>query len=204
MPEKKGDRRGSVRRSGARARDEKPTPAEEAAEATRLKKLAFLAAYSSCASRTKAANAIGIDRTTHYIWLREDAEYKKRFDELAEVVADMLEDEALRRAHDGVQRFEIGRIARDQDGQILDKEGKPIVRVEYSDRLLELLLKANRPDKFRERREITGKNGGPINYRDVSAMSDEELDAEIARIEAEEAAASSGTSAKAPVATTTS
>jgi hypothetical protein len=197
MPEKKGDRRGSVRRSGARARDEKPTPAEEAAEATRLKKLAFLAAYSSCASRTKAANAIGIDRTTHYIWLREDAEYKQQFDALAEEVADLLEDEAVRRAVEGEEEPLIGRVDKDLDG-IITKVRK------RSDRLLELLLKANRPDKFRERREITGKNGGPINYRDVSAMSDEELDAEIARIEAEEAAASSGTSAKAPVATTTS
>jgi hypothetical protein len=195
-------RRGT-QRSRARERDQKPTAAQEAAEATALKKVAFLSAYASCGSRTKAAHAIGIDRTTHYIWLREDAEYKKQFDELAEEVADLLEDEAIRRAHDGVQRIEIGRVGRDVDGPIVDKEGKAIVRTEYSDRLLELLLKANRPDKFRERREITGKNGGPIAYRDVSAMSDEELDAEIARMEAEEAAASSGARSQTPVATTT-
>lgn len=33
--------------------------------------------------------------------------------------------------------------------------------------------------------ELTGKNGGPVTYRDVSEMTDEELDAELARLERE-------------------
>lgn len=39
---------------------------------------------------------------------------------------------------------------------------------------------------FVDRREVTGKGGGPLEYRDVSGMTDEEIDAEIARLRAEE------------------
>lgn len=45
------------------------------------------------------------------------------------------------------------------------------------------------PDKI----ETTGKNGGPIEVRDISALTDEELDAELARMEAEAAGAAPGT-----------
>lgn len=40
---------------------------------------------------TLACRKIGIDRTTHYLWMNTDAEYKKAVDELADVALDFAE-----------------------------------------------------------------------------------------------------------------
>lgn len=48
---------------------------------------------------------------------------------------------------------------------------------EYSDTLAIFLMKAHRPEKYRDtvRNEHTGKGGGPIDYRDVTELTDEQL-----------------------------
>jgi hypothetical protein len=54
----------------------------------------------------------------------------------------------------------------------------PLTVKKYSDSLLMFLLKAHRPDKFRERQSIehTGKDGGPITYQhDLSKLTNAEL-----------------------------
>src|SRR5262245_35751476 len=54
----------------------------------------------------------------------------------------------------------------------------PLTVKKYSDSLLMFLLKAHRPDKFRERQSIehTGKDGGPIAYQhDLSKLTNAEL-----------------------------
>jgi hypothetical protein len=81
-------------------------------------------------------------------------------------VIDQLEEEARRRAVDGVLKpvFQRGR----QVGRIR----------EYSDVLLVTLLKGKRPDTYRERFEHTGK-GGHALFPPVSSMSDDDLRAEF-------------------------
>lgn len=50
---------------------------------TELRKKAMLEALkSSLGNVTAAAEKIGIDRTTHYYWLREDPEYNKQYEQL--------------------------------------------------------------------------------------------------------------------------
>jgi hypothetical protein len=58
------------------------------------------------------------------------------------------------------------------------KNGKPIVHpvthepyyeLEYSDTLLIFLLKGIRPEKYRERFEHSGPEGGPIEFSDARA-----------------------------------
>jgi hypothetical protein len=44
----------------------------------------------------------GIDRGTHYDWLK-DLEYKAQFEAAQAEAADMLENEAIRRAYHGVE-----------------------------------------------------------------------------------------------------
>src|SRR6516225_2249263 len=63
---------------------------------------AFLAAYRTCASVTKAAEAAKIERANHYQWLRSDFDYAAAFEACKEQATQVLEDEAVRRAHDGV------------------------------------------------------------------------------------------------------
>jgi len=141
--------------------DDRPTPAEEAAETTRLRKIAFLAAFANCGRITKAAAGASINPDTHYEWRKSDPEYDKAFAALRERVTDLLEDEAFRRAVEGVEEPLIGRIGKDQDGVVHHA-------VRYSDTLLAILLKGNRPDIYRERHELTGKDGGPIETHELT------------------------------------
>lgn len=113
------------------------------------KKRIFLAEYVQTASITLAAKAAEIDRRTHYEWKTADPQYAREFFKAQELAADVLEDEAVRRAHEGVERPVF-------------QGGKEVGRVQdYSDTLLIFLLKGIRPEKYRERisAEHTGPNG---------------------------------------------
>ena len=106
------------------------------------KKEAFLAAYAVTCSISGAAKAARINRGTHYDWLQADPEYKAKFERAQEVAIQALEDEAVRRAYEGVERPVY------QGGE---KVG--VIR-EYSDTLLIFLLKGLRPAKYRERYDV--------------------------------------------------
>jgi hypothetical protein len=66
------------------------------------KKSAFLAAYVRTASITKAARAARLERQLHYRWLADDPDYPKQFEAAQREAAQILEDEAIRRAHEGI------------------------------------------------------------------------------------------------------
>src|SRR5215469_18944091 len=105
----------------------------------------FLGAYAEHARVFKAAEIAGVARTQHYAWLKESRVYAKAFDEVKAQAAQALEDEAVRRAVNGVDKpvFYQGEVC----GQV----------TEYSDTLLAMLLKAHIPDRYKERSETTTK-----------------------------------------------
>jgi hypothetical protein len=127
----------------------------------------FFAKLAERGNVTEACAASGVSRTIAHEYIRGEfpAEYddatkeawSERLRDAREQAADRLEAEAFRRAVDGVDEPLIGRIAKDQDGIITHVK-------KYSDGLLTILLKANRPDKFKDRTatELTGKDGGPV------------------------------------------
>ena len=125
-------------------------------ETLRRAREAFLTALASGASVTKACEAAGIGRATAYLWREGDAAFAAAWTVALEGGADLLEDEARRRAVDGVEKpvVAMGKVAKNDDGSVLK------VR-EYSDTLLAMLLKAKRPGEYRERHvvdaNITGK-----------------------------------------------
>lgn len=127
------------------------------------KKRAFLAAYAECGNVTQAAEIAGIERSRHYQWKCEDPDYAEAFAAAEEQAADRLEQEARRRAVEGVEKpvFQGGK----QVG---------VVR-EYSDTLLIFLLKGALPEKYKERwsGELGGHGGGPLQI----VVSD--LDSEV-------------------------
>jgi hypothetical protein len=128
------------------------------------KRKAFLAAFRTTASVTKAAEAAGIDRQLHYRWLLEPA-YQKAFESARAEAAQLLEDEAVRRAHEGVL-------------QPVFYKGKPCGATrEYSDQLLMFLLRALQPQRFRDNATVehTGKDGGPIVTRRFEGTFEELL-----------------------------
>lgn len=118
---------------------------------------AFLAAYPTLGTVGGAAAAAGIDRHTHARWLAANLEYAEAFAAAKDEFVEVLEVEARRRAADGT--LEPVFFKGEQCGEIR----------KYSDTLMIFLLKANRPDKYRD---------------EVRIITESEIDAELHRLEA--------------------
>lgn len=113
---------------------------------------AFLREFAVCGNVLRACHAAGVSRASVYgDWLKQDA-FRALYDQAVDDAADLLEEEARRRAVDGVEKpvYQQGRLV-------------GLVR-EYSDALLTLLLKGKRPETYRERHqhEHAGPGGAPI------------------------------------------
>jgi hypothetical protein len=127
---------------------------------TREHKARFLAHYRQRGNVTTAAEAVGIDRATVYKWQQGDSRFAAAMAAAEGEATERLEAEAWRRAVDGVERerpiFSRGK-----------RVGRETIR-EYSDTLLVLLLKARKPETYRERVDLrgqlahTGPDGGPV------------------------------------------
>jgi hypothetical protein len=125
------------------------------------KKRAFLMAFAEMGNITRAAELAGIARSNHYDWLKDDPDYPALFREADQQACDRLEQEARRRAIEGLKRYKFGK-----NGQPLinPETGEPYYEHEYSDTLLIFLLKGANPVKYADRakHEHTGKDGKPI------------------------------------------
>lgn len=119
-----------------------------------------------------AARKAGIGRQTAYDWRAAEDGFAAAWDEALETAIDTLESEAWRRAREGTKRPIIGRIAKDEDGILTDDKGRPLYLHEYSDSLMQFLLKAHRPQKYRERIQIDGL----LQHIDVSALPPDKLE----------------------------
>lgn len=141
---------------------------------TSKKREEFLAVLSEGASVTAAAAKVGMSRRGMYDARDADEEFKKAWDDAVEQGTDLMEDEGHRRAIEGVkepvyyQGAEVGYVRK------------------YSDTLLIFFLKARRPDKYRERADIT--SGGKPLANPYMNLSDEQL-REIARMMADDSSA---------------
>ena len=90
---------------------------------------------------TYACRAARLPRARAYEWREADPDFAKAWDDAVERGTDALEDEAVRRAMQGVLKP-------------VYQGGKKVGAIrEYSDTLLIFLLKARRPEKFKERIE---------------------------------------------------
>jgi len=114
-----------------------------------LAKARFVAALAAGGTVLLAAQEVSISRTTAYRWREEDADFAEAWDDATDEGTDRLEQEAIRRGRDGVKKpvFHQGVVC----GHLQ----------EYSDTLLIFMLKARRPEVYRERASIehTGKGG---------------------------------------------
>ncbi|QII84185.1 terminase [Bordetella hinzii] len=106
----------------------------------------FLRALRDGQTFSRALAQAGIaSRATINAWREKDADFAAAFNEAMEHAADLLEAEARRRAVDGVD-----------EPHFYKDEVVGHVR-KYSDTLLLALLKATRPEKFKERVEHSGQ-----------------------------------------------
>lgn len=115
------------------------------------KKNVFLNNLISCGGNIgRAAAKSGITRQTHYNWLKEDARYAAVYEnDVRPQAISVLEDEAQRRA----TGFEE---------DVYYKGRKVGTVTKYSDKLMEILLKANAPEKYRERSEVKNVDGDGV------------------------------------------
>lgn len=130
------------------------------------KKAAFLAAYAECGTVTRAAEMAGLRRKTHNDWLAKDPDYVQQFAEAQEQATDRLEQEARRRAVDGLLRMKFYKgnpIMVPSDPKDPNSELIPYVEHEYSDMLITVLLNANNPAKFRRNVDVTS-GGKPVVF----------------------------------------
>ena len=105
----------------------------------------FLEALADTGSVINAVAVAGTSRTRVYELRKVDPAFAAAWAEAEDIAADRLEDEARRRALEGVPELLVsaGKLVRDDDG-------KPITVRRYSDNLLLALLKTRRPPR-RER-----------------------------------------------------
>jgi len=101
----------------------------------------FLEELRQTCNVSHAARCAGIGRRTAYDWRDADPEFAAAWDDAEQEGVDALELAARERA------------------------------IEGSDKLMEILLKAHRPEKYVDRlkAELTGKDGGPIQTEQVQA-----------------------------------
>jgi hypothetical protein len=98
---------------------------------------AFLTVYRVTGNITHSARAVGFRRNCVFDWERFDSTWAERFAEAKEEASDRLEEAARVRAVDGVKQ------------PVYTPRGELAgYTTQYSDRLLQILLKANRPGKF--------------------------------------------------------
>jgi predicted ThiF/HesA family dinucleotide-utilizing enzyme len=129
----------------------------------------FLRALAGTGNVTTAVAVAGTSRSRVYELRKTNGAFAAGWDEAEEIAADRLEEEARRRAVEGVQEPLVsgGKIVRDDDGQ-------PIAIRRYADTLLLALLKAHRPEKFRDQKLIhAGDPQNPIEHN-VSLMTPEQ------------------------------
>jgi len=120
--------------------------------------------------------------SSFYTLRRKDPGFSAEWDDALAEANDKLIIEARKRAIDGVPRL---RTFKDQLIYVEDPETgekRPIVDVEYSDKLLEILLKGGHPDTYVERRLIEHTNrqtahGWTITSEDLAVLDDRETEA---------------------------
>lgn len=127
---------------------------------------AFLAELAQRGIVSDAAKAAGAARRSVYEWRDADPAFRAAWDDALDQAVDTMEREAYRRAVEGIAEPVVGRVARDQDGILTGEDGRPLYIRKYSDSLLTTILKAHRPEKYRERADV--QHSGVIQFEFVN------------------------------------
>lgn len=114
---------------------------------------AFLVALAQCGMFNQAAYGVGRSPHTFRTLAMNDPGFCIQVDDALADYSEMLQNEAVRRGLHGVIEPQFGKVGRDEEGIIGWK------RV-YSDRLLELELKASNKMKYYPPNQSAGQPGG--------------------------------------------
>lgn len=112
---------------------------------------------------TRACEICKISREAVYWKRRNDKEFSQRYDEAMEQSTDVLEDEVVRRAFEGVQEGVY------YQGDRVD------LKTVYSDSLIQFMLRSRRPEKYKDRVSTDNTN---LNAN-VTVEDDDEVMAQL-------------------------
>lgn len=136
----------------------------------------FLAALAETSNVSEAARIVGIHRTTAYLAKSNDPSFATEWEEAIEQATDALELEARNRAMGVYISYKF-----DKGGSPLlhPLTGEPYAERAVSDALLTLLLKAHRPDKYKDRSavETTEKPAAKYDLSKLTQAQRDELEA---------------------------
>jgi len=131
-----------------------------ATKLTQARARAFLVELAQSGNVTGACAVAGVSRKQVYRIKARDKAFGELWDEAIQMAVDTLEAECRRRAVEGVERIKY-----DRQGKLLQTE-----RV-YSDKLMELLLRAKRPAEYRDKENTLNVALG-ISFQMVGLDSD--------------------------------
>lgn len=121
-------------------------PRRALAQSARAKH-AFLESYAQWANISYACEQAGVPRRNVYQWQEHDADFAAAFRAAGDAATERLEREAWRRATEGSPYTRTSYY-----------RGEPVGtdhKIEYSDQLMMLLLRARKPDTYRENMNLT-------------------------------------------------
>jgi len=114
---------------------------------TPAKRAQFLSVLVECCNVGRACAAVGISRVCAYEWREKDPAFANAWEQALKMGISALEDEAHRRAFDGV------------DEPVFHQGEQCATIKKYSDTLAIFLLKAHNPEKYRDnaKLELSGR-----------------------------------------------
>lgn len=115
----------------------------------------FFAVLADTGNVSRACTAVGMSRSGAYNLRSGDEYFSRLWDEALEVFTDNLEEEAFKRAFEG------------WDEPVFYKGKQCGAKRRKSDRLMEFLLRGNRPEKYKDRAEIQQHHSGGATVRIV-------------------------------------
>ena len=131
--------------------ERKPGRPKTADAVVARRKALFLERFRELCLLNKTLKATKLAKTTFYRWKDADPEFKKEFEAAKVEAGDILEQEAIRRAYQGVE-------------EPVFYQGKQVDSVtRYSDVLLIFLLKGLMPDRYSDRL----RHSGDINLQGI-------------------------------------
>lgn len=119
----------------------------------------FLEALRKTCNVTEACRITRVARNAIYDWRHDDVDFEEDWLKALSQASDLLEDEAVRRAKDGVKKpvFQGGELV----GHVQ----------EYSDTLMIFLLKGTKPAKYGDRQQI--EHSGKLSLEQLVAAANE-------------------------------
>lgn len=159
---------------------------QHALKMTDAYKTGFLDAYARTGFFTQACKEIGISLKTMYKHRKEDPDFEEALMEIKMSIDESFEAEAVRRAVHGVARpiVQGGKIVMytrtDEDGKKIEV---PLTSLEYSDRLLELLLRSRMPEKFGNKLQLEANVNTGVLLLESEAIDVEAFEVEMAAAE---------------------